>query len=991
MKYSSSKIFAVSLLTLCCGSLLTGAAPLLSAQTAFPTPISVPTRSYNNQRTGANPAETLLSTANVNTNQFGMLFSRPVDGEVYAQPLYLPNLIINGAKHNVLFVATMHDTLYAFDADDPTASAPLWKTSYLTTMDGVNAPPVTTLPVPTSDVGWNCGKYNDIAREIGILSTPVIDAATGTLYLVTRTKETGGPAGTYVQRLHAVNIYTGLDRMPPTVIAATYPTSAGGTVTFDSLIQNQRSALLLDHGSIVIAWASHCDTGSYHGWVMSYGVRDSSNNPIVPTLKNVFCSTPDGSQGGIWQSGQGVSADAAGNLYFAVGNGDNSIKSGGTGYGNALVKLTPNDYSPYYTVADWFMPYNTTSLNNADLDSACGVTLVPSSTGAPLAIMGGKDGVCYVCDSSNLGKFNPNNAGSPQNDYQIVGTFTAASRHLHGSAAYYLGPTGTFMYLWGEYSALRAFPFNGTTFASTPATQTLYNAPNGMPGGTMTISSNGIAAGTGIVWANLPWNGDANQAVVPGVLRAFDATDMTKELWNSHQSVARDDFGNYAKYCPPVVTNGKVYMATFSNQVVAYGILPAPLAPSTLSATGGNTAIALSWTAGTYATSYNVKRSLTANGTFATVATGVTTAYYLDTGLTNGTKYYYKVSGVNANGESADSNVAFAVPTPGATGTGNGLLGKYYTGAATDFSAQNGTPVVTATDATINFNRSNSGVGFSPRSWDSGVPRTVFTAVWTGQIQPPVSGLYTLYTVSDDGVRLSLDTGSGMTVLISNPTIHGPTLDTGPVIPLLGGHRYNIKMEYFQNAGGYTAQLLWSSSTLAQQIIPQAQLFSQSIAVSGRVALEGVSDLTKISAAAMLGSFTLEFRTPGTTSAVYIVPVTVSPVGAGSPYGTYSTGGVAAGTYDVTLKGSKNLRVSLGTVTVSGAVSLPDAALPAGDADDSNSIDIADFGILVNAFSGSASVPLSGYDSRADFDYNGIVDIGDFGLLVNEYGNSGTM
>ena len=781
-----------------------------SAQTAAP----VLTRSYNNQRLGNNTQETTLTPANVNAGSFGRLFSRQVDGEIYAQPLYVPNLTINGKTQNVVIVATMHDSLYAFDADDPNAAAPLWQTTYLNPAAGITT-------VPTSDVGFACGTYNDIAAEVGILSTPVIDPNTGTLYLVARTKEANS-ANRYVQRIHAVDIITGLDRIAPMAIAASFPTRAGGSVVFDPLVQNQRAALLLDHGVLYIAWASHCDSGNYHGWVMAY-------DPFTFAQRGVFCSTPDGSQGGIWQSGQGPAADAAGNIYVAVGNGDSSVKNkptAGTGYSNALVKLKLSGNS--LTVTDWFMPYNTDSLNNSDLDSACGPVLFPGANGKTYAFMGGKDGVCYVTDSASLGKYNPNNPGSPQNDYQILESFQAANRHLHGSAGYFAGDTGTWMYLWGEYSSLHAYAYNGTQFASTPSSQSTFNAPDGMPGAAITVSSNGGA--NGIVWTNLPYQGDANQAVVPGVLRAFDATDVSKELWNSRQSPARDDFGNFAKYCPPVVTNGKVYMATFSNTLAVYGVLPAPLAPTGLTAAGLNQAVGLSWNAAPYAASYTVLRGASATGPYNPIATGVTTTGYLNTGLTNGTTYYYRVFGVNGLGSSDPSNIAYATPNAVSIGAGDGLTATYYTGAATNFSPEATAPLFITVDPTVNFANGYTNDP-APSPFDAGVPATQFTGVWTGKLLAPYTAAYTFQTVSDDGVKVTVN-GS---LIISNPAPHSGVYDTAAPVTLVGGQYYDVKIEYYNATYGAIIQFLWSAFGQPFAIVPQSQLYSYPATVPAQV------------------------------------------------------------------------------------------------------------------------------------------------------------
>ena len=869
------------------------------AQTAVP----VLTRSYTNQRIGGNAQETALTPANVNASQFGMLFSRPVDGEIYAQPLYAPGLTINGRTQNVIFVATMHDSVYAFDADDPNASAPLWKTSYSQTVDGINPVAVPTSSIPTTDLPFACGgNYQDIALEVGILSTPVINQTTGTMYVVARTKETGGAAGTYVQRLHAINIYTGADRIPPVVIQASYPTRNGGKVYFDPLIQNQRAALLLDHGNIYIAWASHCDGGAYHGWVMAY-------DAAALTQKGVFCSTPDGSLGGIWQSGQGPAADAAGNIYVVVGNGDGSVKTGGTGYGNAVVKLKLT--ASGFSVVDWFMPYNTDGLTSADLDSTLGPVLVPGPGSSTYVIMGGKNGEAYVMDSANLGKYNPNNPGRPQNDNQIIESFQVTTDGVHGSPAYFAGDSGTYIYLWGENVPFKGYAYNGATFTTTPFSQSNDNAPSGEPGGIPTVSSNG--GKNGIVWVNISNAGSANQQVVPGILRAFDATDLTKELWNSHQSPARDDFGNFAKYCPPVVTNGKVYMATFSNSLAVYGLLPPALPPTNLAATGLNNAVGLSWNAGLYAASYNVYRSASASGPFTVVASALTTTGYLDSGLTNGTTYYYEVTSVGM-GESGPSNLASATPSANSTGgAGDGLTAAYYTGAATTFAPELTAPFLITVDPQINFANGYTNSP-APVAFDAGVPATQFTAVWTGKILAPYTAGYTFQTFTDDGVRVSVN---GATV-INDATMHSGTYDASTPVNLVAGHLYDVKIEYFQGTYGAIAQFFWSVFGQPFTLVPQSQLYSYGATIPAQVA-----GLT-----AMSGSGYVQLNWAGAPgAATFNVKRGLSVFG---PFTTLATGVTAHAYKDssVTNNVTYYYVVSATNAYGEGPNSIPAAALP---------------------------------------------------------------
>jgi hypothetical protein len=520
--------------------------------TCGPSEVSVTTQRYDNARTGQNLSERLLNTSNVNAAGFGKLFTRAVDDEVYAQPLYVPSVSIpKVGVRNVLYVATVNNTVYAFDADEPDASEPLWKVNLTPTVPGAT-------PVKAHDVGTNCGTYRDFTENIGIVGTPVINSGRQTIYFVARTKE----GDQFVQRLHALDIATGVPRPnSPVVIKAsaqgTGKGSSNGELRFDPEIHNQRAALLLANGIVYIGWASHCDTGPYHGWIMGYD---------AVTLKQGLAKvvTPNGASGGIWQSGSGPSADRWGTLYLTVGNGTATAQSGGQDYGNAFLKLGPSG-----AVLDWFIPFNFKALNAVDHDlGASGVLLIP---GTNLLASGGKEGKLYLLDRRKFGHFHA------EGNSQIVQSFMAAPHGLFGTPTYWNGPGGPHVYIWGNSDYGKMFRLGRHRLGSKPISQTKVRAE--MPGGIVSISASGAVAGTGILWA-VTASDSANWRTVPGTLRAFDAADLSREIWNSKQNAARDDLGALAKFNTPVVANGKVYVATFSKQVAVYGLLPDSATPS---------------------------------------------------------------------------------------------------------------------------------------------------------------------------------------------------------------------------------------------------------------------------------------------------------------------------------------------------------------------------------------------------------------------------
>lgn len=507
--------------------------------------VSVTTSRNDNSRDGQNLNETILTPDNVNAASFGKLFSHVVDGYVYAQPLYVPNVAIpNLGTHNVVYVATEHDSVYAFDADSRTGrnSAPLWHRSFIHLKRGITT-------VSSDDVSCT-----DIVPEIGVTSTPVIDTATGTMYVIAKTKENGN----FFQRLHALDITTGAERPgSPVVIRAKVRGNGDGNINgviyFDPLRQAQRPGLLLQNGSVYIGWASHCDNGPYHGWVMSYDET---------TLKQtaIWNSTRNGGLGGVWQAGTGLAADSDFNVFFATGNGTYDGKKGGDDFSDTVAKLAP-PVGDRFHLADWFTPYNQLDLSNEDADvGSGGVLLLPDQgKGAPhryLLVEVGKEGSIYLIDRDKMGHFNPND------NSQIVQDMENAIGGLWATPAWW----NNNVYFGGSGDVLRQYTFdpkagqlsNGAVFVS----PTYF----GFPGPTPSISANG--ATDAIVWALQTDDYGSGSAT----LHAYDATDVGTEFYNTSQNNMRDDPGGAVKFTVPTVANGKVYVPAVQRLTV-YGLL----------------------------------------------------------------------------------------------------------------------------------------------------------------------------------------------------------------------------------------------------------------------------------------------------------------------------------------------------------------------------------------------------------------------------------
>ncbi len=547
---------------------------MVAASTVLPNAHAVDMLTQHNDqfRTGANTSETQLTPANVNSTQFGKLFSYAVDGNVFAQPLYVSGLAISGGTHNVLYVATMEDSVYAFDADSNVA---YWHKQFT---GG------TVTPVPITDITNN--NNLNIHGHVGILSTPVIDRASGTIYVVARTKDTSN--STYIHTLHALDLATGNEKFGGPVSI-----SASG---FNTKTQNQRPGLALSNGNVYICWGSHEDITPYHGWMMAY-------NATTLAQVAVFDTTPGGSQSAIWMAGQAPAIDNSGNLYVTTGNGD---WNGTTKWGETCLKM-----SPTLSVVDWATPANYASLNGSDSDfGSGGCMLLPTAAGYPgssYVVTGGKEGKIFVLDkNAGMGHQTSGDTGLHQ-VWQAVQT-ASCSHHIHGTPIYWNSANqGQVLYVWGENDVGKAFKFNGSTFTTTPFTTTSAKSPTtgcGMPGSMLSLSANGNT--NGIVWANCVYTGDAVHDIVPGILRAYDANNLGTELWNSRQNQSRDDIGNFAKYCPPTVVNGKVYMPSFSGTVCVYGLLGSvtgPIANGTYKIINRNSGLAM-----------DVKGASTANG-----------------------------------------------------------------------------------------------------------------------------------------------------------------------------------------------------------------------------------------------------------------------------------------------------------------------------------------------------------------------------------------
>ncbi len=497
--------------------------------------VSVLNVNYDQQQTGANLQETALQPG-INWTNFGKVGTFAVDGQVYAQPLYVPGVMIAGKKYNVLYVVTQHNSVYAFNADTPQSSTPLWQ---------VNLGPI----LPN-------GLYNfsDIVPEIGILGTPVIDAAKQVLYVVSNTLP---PDSTTVPifQLHALSLADGHEVIKsigrelfaaPVLISASVKGdgagSSGGSVPFDAFWQLQRPGLMLSNGLLYVSFGSHADTGNYHGWLMAY-------DPSSLRLKYVFNTSPNGRQSAIWQSGRGPAFDTKGDVYVATGNGD---FDGKVNFGESILRLSGSDLA----LKDWYTPEDWSALNESDQDlGSAGAISIPNTD---LLLVGGKSGMLHLVQTSSMGHVGPNNTSTVQSvQVNSWGIFSMVLWPQADPIVYEFDPGGT----------LKAFQIVNNQINSTILSQ--YTTPVAPTYCGLSLSANGTQGG--IVWLT---TGDTDVAGVPGTLHALDATNLANELWNSDLAAGdRDTLGRLAKFAVPTVANGRVYTPTFSNTVEIYGVL----------------------------------------------------------------------------------------------------------------------------------------------------------------------------------------------------------------------------------------------------------------------------------------------------------------------------------------------------------------------------------------------------------------------------------
>src|SRR5579862_3908453 len=606
---------------------------LVAVPTFGQTPVL--TQHNNNARTGQNTSETILNTSNVNVNQFGKLFAMPADGQIYAQPLYVPGVTINGGVHNVVILATENDSVYAYDAD--LSGAPLWQASMVDAAHGAGANETALQSATTT----GC---TDLLPQVGITSTPVIDPTSKTVYV--EAKSTDGT--NYFHRLHALDLLTGNEKSPgPVKIAATVSGtgdgSLNGQLSFDNLHQLNRPGLLLLNGTIYIAYASHCDGGPYHGWLLAY-------DEATFARKSVYVTTPNGGLGGFWMTGDGVAADASGNIFIPSGNGTFDNTKVPVETGDTILKLgTANQI---LALLDYFTPEEQSTLDTHDEDlGSGGVLLLPDQPGSfpHILVEAGKEGRIYVVNRDQMTTNNSHYCSGCSSDPEIIEesgipAVGAGGFGMFNSAAYW----NNTLYFWGVTDVMKSIPV--TNGLPDFGHVTRGSIGTDFPGAGISVSSNGTTAGSAIVWAiDSSQYGSPGPGPGPAILYAFDATNIPTVLYSSAQNAGRDAAGNAVKFTVPTVANGKVYVGS-STRVDVYGLLGANPLPqissiSPPSATAGGAAFTLTISGTGFVSGATVNfdtnpaitpSSVTSTQIVATIpATDITTAATVNVTVTN--------------------------------------------------------------------------------------------------------------------------------------------------------------------------------------------------------------------------------------------------------------------------------------------------------------------------------------------------------------------
>jgi hypothetical protein len=767
---------------------------------------SVLTQHNDNGRTGQNTAETILNTSNVNVSHFGKLFSLPVTGQVFAQPLYVPSVTIKGAVHNVLIAVTDQDNVYAFDADSP--AAPLWTASLVDTNHGAGLDGVAESPMQTSVLS-GC---TDMVPYAGITSTPVIDplagptgpsGPSGAIYV--EAKSTDGT--NYYHRLHALNLTSGAE-LPqgPALITATVSGtgdgSSGGQLTFDPLYQNNRPGLLLLNGSIYIGYASHCDYSPYHGWIFAYNESSFEQESVLVT-------TPNGGLGGFWMSGAGLAADESNYIFTASGNGDfDTVNVPATELGDTLMKLSTTGGN--LSLQDYFTPSDQNCLANNDNDlGSGGVLVLPDQPGTypHLVVAGGKEGAIYVVNRDVMtggGAHYLSSYNCTTNDPQILEESASGAIGGMWSMPAYWNST---LYYWGAGDLLRAFPLvNGLPQLNNPVTNSI---SLNWPGATPSISSNGTTAGTGILWAvDTSQNGTNGASTGPAVLHAINAADINKNLWDSTLAAGnRDMAGNAMKFTVPTVVNGKVYIGT-STEVDVYGLFsPAVLTSPAPGRTLPGSSATFGWAPANGATSYTLwlgtsgvgSNNLWGSGT--TMATSVTFGELPTSGATIYARLWTNFGGVSMHTDSTYT-AAPTPPSPAALtlpGQGSTLAGPSATFQWT-----------TATTATgYDLWLGTAGVG-SNNLWSTGT--TTSTSVTFGAMPTSGATIYARLWTDFGGVSMHTDStfNAAAQAVLTSPssgsTFAGPSA-TFQWTPVSGANSYTLWL----GTTGVGSNNLWGS------------------------------------------------------------------------------------------------------------------------------------------------------------------------------------